>query len=41
MGEDLTSPQIKYIHGNYGKGTFTFKNGRKIKGQWVNGNLVN
>ena len=27
MGEDLTSPQIKYIHGNYGKGTFTFLGG--------------
>ncbi|GIR23388.1 hypothetical protein CM15mP37_08930 [bacterium] len=24
MGEDETSPQVKYIHGNYGKGTFTF-----------------
>ncbi len=27
MGEDVTSPQIKYIHGNYGKGTFTFLGG--------------
>ena len=23
MGK-MTSPQVKYIHGNYGKGTFTF-----------------
>ena len=27
MGEDATSPQVKYIHGNYGKGTFTFLGG--------------
>ena len=27
MGEDVTSPQVKYIHGNYGKGTFTFLGG--------------
>ena len=27
MGEDETSPQVKYIHGNYGKGTFTFLGG--------------
>ena len=27
MGEDVTSPQINYIHGNYGKGTFTFLGG--------------
>ena len=27
MGEELTSPQVKYIHGNYGKGTFTFLGG--------------
>ena len=27
MGEDTTSPQVKYIHGNYGKGTFTFLGG--------------
>ena len=24
MGEDRTTPQVKYLHGNYGKGTFTF-----------------
>ena len=27
MGEEMTSPQVKYIHGNYGKGTFTFLGG--------------
>ena len=27
MGEEVTSPQVKYIHGNYGKGTFTFLGG--------------
>ena len=27
MAEDETSPQVKYIHGNYGKGTFTFLGG--------------
>ena len=27
MGEDVSSPQVKYIHGNYGKGTFTFLGG--------------
>ena len=27
MGEEETSPQVKYIHGNYGKGTFTFLGG--------------
>ena len=26
MGK-MTSPQVKYIHGNYGKGTFTFLGG--------------
>ena len=27
MGEDRTTPQVKYLHGNYGKGTFTFLGG--------------
>ena len=27
MGEDRTTPQVKYIHGNYGQGTFTFLGG--------------
>ena len=27
MGEDRTTPQVKYIHGNHGKGTFTFLGG--------------
>ena len=27
MGEDNTTPQVKYIHGNHGKGTFTFLGG--------------
>jgi len=27
MGEDLTTPQVKYIHGNFGKGTYTFLGG--------------
>ena len=27
MGEDKTTPQVKYIHGNHGKGTFTFLGG--------------
>ena len=27
MGEDPTSNQVKYIHGNVGKGTFTFLGG--------------
>ncbi len=27
MGEEVTSPQVKYIHGNYCKGTFTFLGG--------------
>ena len=27
MGEDPASDQVKYIHGNYGKGTFTFYGG--------------
>ena len=27
MGEDKTTPQVKYLHGNYGKGTFTFLGG--------------
>jgi len=27
MGEDLTTPQVKYLHGNFGKGTFTFLGG--------------
>ena len=27
MGEDVTNPQVKYMHGNYGKGTFTFLGG--------------
>ena len=27
LGEDQTSPQVKYIHGNHGKGTFTFLGG--------------
>ena len=27
LGEDQTNPQVKYIHGNYGKGTFTFLGG--------------
>ena len=24
MGEDPTTPQVKYLHGNHGRGTFTF-----------------
>ena len=27
MGEDHTTPQVKYLHGNFGKGTFTFLGG--------------
>ena len=27
MGEDKTTPQVKYIYGNHGKGTFTFLGG--------------
>jgi len=27
MGEDKTTPQVKYIHGSHGKGTFTFLGG--------------
>ncbi len=27
MGEDITTPQVKYIHGNFGKGTYTFLGG--------------
>lgn len=27
MGEDPASPQVKYLHGNFGKGTFTFLGG--------------
>lgn len=27
MGEDATTPQVKYLHGNFGKGTFTFLGG--------------
>ncbi len=27
MGEDQTTPQVKYLHGNFGKGTFTFLGG--------------
>lgn len=27
MGEDLTTPQVKYLHGNFGKGSFTFLGG--------------
>ena len=27
MGEDQTTPQVKYIHGNHGQGTFTFLGG--------------
>ena len=27
LGEDQTNLQVKYIHGNYGKGTFTFLGG--------------
>ena len=27
MGEDISSEQVKYIHGNIGKGTFTFLGG--------------
>ena len=27
MGEDPASDQVKYIHGNFGKGTFTFYGG--------------
>ncbi len=27
MGEDATTPQVKYIHGNFGQGTFTFLGG--------------
>ena len=27
MGEDPTTPQVKYLHGNHGKGTFTFLGG--------------
>ena len=27
MGEDPASPQVKYLHGNYGQGTYTFLGG--------------
>ena len=27
MGEDPVSPQVKYLHGNYGQGTYTFLGG--------------
>ena len=27
MGEDTTTPQVKYLHGNLGQGTFTFLGG--------------
>ncbi|MFQ6612950.1 MAG: asparagine synthetase B [Fidelibacterota bacterium] len=27
LGEDPTTPQVKYLHGNYGEGTFTFLGG--------------
>ena len=27
MGEDETTPQVKYLHGNLGQGTFTFLGG--------------
>ena len=27
IGEDRTTPQVKYIHGNHGQGTFTFLGG--------------
>ena len=27
MGEDPTTPQVKYLHGNHGRGTFTFLGG--------------
>ncbi len=27
MGEDKTTPQVKYLHGNHGQGTFTFLGG--------------
>ena len=27
MGEDPASDQVKYLHGNFGKGTFTFYGG--------------
>jgi hypothetical protein len=27
MGEDTTTPQVKYLHGNQGQGTFTFLGG--------------
>ncbi len=27
MGEDQTTPQVKYLHGNFGKGSFTFLGG--------------
>ncbi|MCH7612153.1 MAG: asparagine synthetase B [Candidatus Marinimicrobia bacterium] len=27
MGEDLTTPQVKYLHGNFGKGSYTFLGG--------------
>ncbi|MBT3217184.1 MAG: asparagine synthetase B [Candidatus Marinimicrobia bacterium] len=27
MGEDPASPQVKYLHGNFGQGTFTFLGG--------------
>ena len=27
MGEDATTPQVKYLHGNQGQGTFTFLGG--------------
>lgn len=27
MGEDPSTPQVKYLHGNYGQGTFTFLGG--------------
>ena len=27
MGEDPASPQVKYLHGNFGQGTYTFLGG--------------
>ena len=31
-----------FVDGKFhGKGTVTLKNGKKIKGKWLNGNLVN
>ena len=32
MGEDPASDQVKYIHGNFGKGTFTFYGGHDPEG---------